>query len=182
MTLQNDLESLNLESNKAAETSNPISKASSNQSKSRSNREAASPSVKLSKALSYLLRHGAEKEKLKIRQDGFVKIDDILKSNRVKGIEMPLPKDQGQVDQSDSKKSKKNSRSPSIDDILEVVNENEKKRFEILEQEEKHEESETGDGNQTKGKGKSTSKSSNLWIRAVQGHSLAQVSYSENSL
>lgn len=34
--------------------------------------------VQISKALSYLLRHGAEKEKLHIGTDGYVKLDDIL--------------------------------------------------------------------------------------------------------
>lgn len=36
------------------------------------------PNVKVSKNLSYLLRHGAEKEGLKMRNDGYVLLDDIL--------------------------------------------------------------------------------------------------------
>jgi 2'-phosphotransferase len=34
--------------------------------------------VRLSKSLSYILRHGALKEGLKIRPDGFVRVDDIV--------------------------------------------------------------------------------------------------------
>jgi hypothetical protein len=37
-----------------------------------------SPDVQLSKTLSYLLRHGAEKEKLPIRADGFVSVRDLV--------------------------------------------------------------------------------------------------------
>ena len=32
----------------------------------------------LSKKLSWLLRHGAEKEKMDIGSDGYIKVDDIL--------------------------------------------------------------------------------------------------------
>lgn len=35
--------------------------------------------VKLSKALSYLLRHGAIEEGLKINAAGYVKLDDVIK-------------------------------------------------------------------------------------------------------
>ncbi|KAK9472900.1 phosphotransferase KptA/Tpt1, partial [Dipodascopsis tothii] len=44
-----------------------------------------SPEVRLSKALSYVLRHGAVKEKVPIRPDGFVLVKDLLKNNRFKG-------------------------------------------------------------------------------------------------
>ncbi|ODV81474.1 phosphotransferase KptA/Tpt1 [Suhomyces tanzawaensis NRRL Y-17324] len=40
--------------------------------------------VLISKALAYLLRHGALKEKMAIDEDGFVKIDDVLSHNRLK--------------------------------------------------------------------------------------------------
>jgi len=36
------------------------------------------PDVRISKNLSYLLKHGAHKEGLKIDKEGFVRIDDIL--------------------------------------------------------------------------------------------------------
>lgn len=44
-----------------------------------------SPDVQLSKTLSYILRHGAEKEGLKMRKDGFIKLDDLVRRP-------PLPK------------------------------------------------------------------------------------------
>ncbi|KAF8449331.1 KptA family-domain-containing protein [Boletus edulis BED1] len=37
-----------------------------------------SPDVRISKSLSYLLRHGAEKAGLNIRQDGYAKVSDVL--------------------------------------------------------------------------------------------------------
>ncbi|KAK9449739.1 KptA family-domain-containing protein [Limtongia smithiae] len=52
-------------------------------SKKNSRRQDA-PDVTLSKKLSYLLRHGAVKERLSIGQDGFASIDDLLKNNRFK--------------------------------------------------------------------------------------------------
>jgi len=36
------------------------------------------PDVELSKTLSYILRHGAQREGLAIRSDGFVKLDDLV--------------------------------------------------------------------------------------------------------
>lgn len=40
-----------------------------------------SPDTQLSKTLSYLLRHGAAKEGLKMRSDGFVKINDLVRDS-----------------------------------------------------------------------------------------------------
>lgn len=36
------------------------------------------PDVELSKALSYILRHGAQREGLVIRSDGYVRLDDLV--------------------------------------------------------------------------------------------------------
>jgi 2'-phosphotransferase len=36
------------------------------------------PDVRTSKILAYILRHGAEKEGLAIRSDGFVKLNDVV--------------------------------------------------------------------------------------------------------
>lgn len=36
------------------------------------------PNVELSKNLSYILRHGAQKEGLTIRTDGYVRLDDLV--------------------------------------------------------------------------------------------------------
>jgi 2'-phosphotransferase len=63
--------------------------------------------IKLSKTLSYLLRHGAHKEGLPIRSDGFVKINDVLNTPQIKQFNFT----QG--------------------DILEAVQKNNKKRFVI---------------------------------------------------
>lgn len=41
-----------------------------------------SPDTQLSKTLSYMLRHGAAKESLNIRADGFVKMDDLVRLTR----------------------------------------------------------------------------------------------------
>lgn len=61
--------------------------------------------VQISKALSYLLRHGAVKEKLPIDQKGFVKLDAILANNRLK------------------------THKATREDIYKVVENNNKKRF-----------------------------------------------------
>lgn len=37
------------------------------------------PDVRISKALSYILRHGAAKESLTIRPDGFVRVDELVR-------------------------------------------------------------------------------------------------------
>jgi 2'-phosphotransferase len=38
-----------------------------------------SPDVKASKALAYILRHGAEKEGLDMRSDGYIKLNDVVR-------------------------------------------------------------------------------------------------------
>src|SRR5258708_5127073 len=39
------------------------------------------PDVELSKVISYILRHGAKKEGLAIRSDGYVRLDDLVSVN-----------------------------------------------------------------------------------------------------
>ncbi|KAH0836462.1 hypothetical protein J3R83DRAFT_8070 [Lanmaoa asiatica] len=41
-----------------------------------------SPDARLSKSLSWLLRHGAEKAGLKIRQDGYARVSDVVSPQR----------------------------------------------------------------------------------------------------
>nr|CAG8433910.1 7405_t:CDS:2 [Entrophospora candida] len=41
--------------------------------------------IKLSKSLSYVLRHGATKEGLNIREDGYIKLEELFKLPRFKG-------------------------------------------------------------------------------------------------
>ncbi|KRX10827.1 hypothetical protein PPERSA_00997 [Pseudocohnilembus persalinus] len=89
------------------------------------------PSVKISKKLSYLLRHGAVKEDIPIGQDGYVLIDDILKRHDFKNV--------------------------TLKQIIDVVENNDKKRFQIIDR-----------VDEEKGyKGK--------YIRATQGHSIKTV-------
>lgn len=61
--------------------------------------------VQISKTLSYLLRHGAVKEKLPIDLQGWIEVADILKQNRVK------------------------SHKTTVEDIERIVAENNKQRF-----------------------------------------------------
>ena len=63
--------------------------------------------VTLSKALSKVLRHDAEKLRLEIRSDGYISLDDVMAVNSIKKLK------------------------PTIDDIFTVVEDNNKKRFEL---------------------------------------------------
>lgn len=63
--------------------------------------------VQISKSLSYLLRHGALKERLPIDKNGYIPIGEVLKHNRLK------------------------THKCSVEDIHRIVGENDKKRFHI---------------------------------------------------
>ncbi|KAF9153587.1 hypothetical protein BGX20_004870 [Mortierella sp. AD010] len=65
-----------------------------------------SPAVRLSKALSWLLRHNAESQGIAIRPDGYVKIQDVLGHPKFKNY--------------------------TLDDIVQAVETSDKKRFQIL--------------------------------------------------
>jgi len=69
-------------------------------------RENESPEVKLSKSLSWALRHGAQSAGLAIRSDGYVRVTDILAHNRFKGA--------------------------TLEAIENVVKENDKQRFSLI--------------------------------------------------
>ncbi|KAM0787587.1 hypothetical protein ACM66B_003657 [Microbotryomycetes sp. NB124-2] len=56
--------------------------------KSARGRPTDDPDVRHSKTLSYILRHGAAKEGLTLRPDGFVKVSDLLKRPKLKGCDM----------------------------------------------------------------------------------------------
>jgi 2'-phosphotransferase len=71
-------------------------------------RASASPSVKLSKKLSFALRHGAPKLGLTLRSDGYVRLDDLLRCNGYRGF--------------------------SVEAVKEVVHSNDKQRFSLLEE------------------------------------------------
>jgi 2'-phosphotransferase len=102
---------------------------------SRGNRQDAPASIQLSKALSYILRHGAAKEHLVVRSDGYISLAAILARPKLSKLKM----DHGG--------------SPTVEDVLHVVESNDKKRFEVNQ-----------DGTQ------------GMLIRAVQGHSISEVS------
>lgn len=112
-----------------------------------------SPDVKLSKALSFILRHGAAKEKVPIRPDGFVLVADLLKNNRIKAY--------------------------TLQDIARVVRDNEKQRFAMI-RKEVLESTSPSDLSSTPTTNPSVSdilsSTPNDWyIRANQGHSLSAV-------
>ncbi|GEM07522.1 DUF1275 domain protein [Rhodotorula toruloides] len=46
------------------------------------------PDTRWSKTLSYILRHGAAKEGLKLREDGFVRVEELMKRPKLKGCDM----------------------------------------------------------------------------------------------
>ncbi|KAF8921738.1 hypothetical protein BGZ58_003938, partial [Dissophora ornata] len=99
-------------SSRSGSSSNPSSNNNSNRGhNNNSNRNYGprtdSPTVRLSKALSWLLRHNAEAQGIAIRPDGYVKIQDVLGHSRFKGY--------------------------TLEDVLRAVDTNEKKRFQILE-------------------------------------------------
>ncbi|TIA71914.1 hypothetical protein E3P77_03400 [Wallemia ichthyophaga] len=49
-----------------------------------------SPEVRYSKTLSYILRHGAIKEGLEMRNDGFIRVDDLLSRPKLRGLDFEL--------------------------------------------------------------------------------------------
>ncbi|KAI8921953.1 tRNA 2'-phosphotransferase 1-like protein [Powellomyces hirtus] len=67
-----------------------------------------SPTVKVSKALSYVLRHGAEKVNIPIRSDGYVLVSDLAKHPPLRNV--------------------------SLADIQKIVASNEKQRFALREE------------------------------------------------
>ncbi|KAF9186890.1 tRNA 2'-phosphotransferase 1 [Haplosporangium sp. Z 11] len=118
----------NTNSNNRNNRSNSTKNSSSSSSNDRSRvPRGDSPTVRLSKALSWLLRHNAEAQGITIRADGYVKIKDVLSHPKFKGY--------------------------TLVDILTVVDTNDKKRFQILEDDHGNKE----------------------YIRAVQGHSMSKI-------
>ena len=65
--------------------------------------------VQLSKAISWLLRHGAIKEGLTIRPDGFIMLDEVMSHKSIGGFKP----------------------TPTMADIFALVADNNKKRFEL---------------------------------------------------
>ncbi|GAA5909928.1 tRNA 2'-phosphotransferase [Sporobolomyces salmoneus] len=66
-----------------APTPNP-----SKPSKTARGRPTDDPDTRWSKTLSYILRHGAAKESLTLREDGFVRVQDLLRRPKLKGCDL----------------------------------------------------------------------------------------------
>ena len=131
------------------------SRGSSTSGSTRTTRTSEPPETQLSKSLSYILRHGALSEGLSIRQDGYIELDKVLARPKVAKIRFPLRAVAGK--EKEGADASASGRAPDVQDVLECVELNAKKRFEVS--------SEAVDGS-----GKTV-----LYIRAVQGHSLKQV-------
>ncbi|KXS16956.1 phosphotransferase KptA/Tpt1 [Gonapodya prolifera JEL478] len=103
--------------------------------------------VHLSKTLSYILRHGAQKEGLPIRSDGYVKISDLLTRPQLRQF--------------------------SFEDFVAVVAQNDKKRFMLRREDESgallHE---SNDGELVAAEQAKEDQTGPWYIRANQGHSL----------
>lgn len=69
-----------------------------------------SPEVQLSKTLSYILRHGAAKEGVKVREDGYIRVDDLMAVPKMQKLNV------------------------NMDQIRQIVETNDKKRFRLLEE------------------------------------------------
>ncbi|WFD00924.1 2'-phosphotransferase [Malassezia yamatoensis] len=73
--------------------------------------------IQLSKALAYMLRHGAQKEFLAIRSDGYILVDSLLARPKIQKIQ---------------KVQQQGPQSPSVADVRSVVESSDKKRFELV--------------------------------------------------
>lgn len=76
------------------------------------------PEIQLSKALSYILRHGAAKEMLPVRADGFISVDRILARPKIAKIKLGAD-------------GNGKGRAPTADDIRNAVASDRKGRFEL---------------------------------------------------
>ncbi|EST08590.1 Phosphotransferase KptA/Tpt1 [Kalmanozyma brasiliensis GHG001] len=124
---------------KAAAAAARASQASSSKPKpDKAQRKPQSSEEQLSRGLAYILRHGAEKEGLAIRNDGYIRLEDVLDRPRVKSVDMA--------------EGEGGKRRPGLEDVRKIVESNDKKRFELTEEEQ-----------------------GEWWVRAVQGHSLKSV-------
>ena len=98
-------------------------KPSSSKSSDKLGGKAQSSSEQLSRALAYILRHGAEKEGLTIRPDGYISLRDLLDRPRVKSVNMASEEGSGG-----------GKRKPELADVQAVVESNDKKRFELAQE------------------------------------------------
>ncbi|KAL1846550.1 tRNA 2'-phosphotransferase [Paecilomyces lecythidis] len=73
-------------------------------SRPRRDRREPSRDVTVSKALSYLLRHAAEREGLKMNSQGYANVADVLAWKKIKSLKVTLPEILHAVDSSDKKR------------------------------------------------------------------------------
>lgn len=125
--------------------------STSSKAKDKNQRRPQSSTEQLSRALAYILRHGADKEGLQIRADGYVRLQDVLERPRVKSVNM------AEGDEKMEERGNGQKRRPTVEDVRRIVQSNDKQRFEL-----------TQEGEQ-------------WWVRAVQGHSLKQVDQLEHT-
>ncbi|PPR03781.1 hypothetical protein CVT24_007523 [Panaeolus cyanescens] len=117
-----------------------------------------SPDVRISKTLSYLLRHGAEKEGLKLRTDGYIKVDDLLQNPKLK------------------------SQLLTLDQVKEIVKADAKQRYDLILETPEGQKLKLADTvapvagvEDTAATSSSTHPTGTWWIKANQGHSIKTV-------
>lgn len=120
--------------------------------------------VRVSKTLSYLLRHGAQKESLNIRRDGYVRVDELVGPCFVCSRHPSYTHSDQPILLSLSPllhqltiqlaRPKLANQALTVSSLLAIVKSNDKQRFHLLEEEDPN----TG--------------RTILWIRANQGHSV----------
>ncbi|KAG8891593.1 hypothetical protein FRB99_003467, partial [Tulasnella sp. 403] len=110
----------------------------------------ASPEVQISKACSYILRHGALKEGIRMRTDGFVKVSDLLSRPRLQKLGCDFEK------------------------LREIVTTNDKKRYSLVYEPSAGEQPGLvlASALNEDGEHRGTNVIDNWWIKANQGHSL----------
>lgn len=118
--------------------------------KTRGRRE-DTPEVRNSKTLSYILRHGAAKEGLRMRKDGFVRVDELVRAI-FQGLETRCECSENWLLQLKRPKLKE----VDLETLKKLVENNDKKRYALAEE-----------PNPDDPEGPMI-----LWIRANQGHSL----------
>ncbi|ORY92572.1 putative tRNA 2'-phosphotransferase [Leucosporidium creatinivorum] len=72
----------------ASSSTAPPAAAAAKPARSARGRPADDPDTRHSKTLSYILRHGAAKESLVLRPDGFVRVEELMKRPKLKGCDM----------------------------------------------------------------------------------------------
>ena len=111
--------------------------------------------VQLSKSLSWVLRHAAPSLGLKLSSDGFVPVQNILQLNHPRFCK------------GKSKKDAPPQPKYTVEDVIRVVENNDKQRFRL-----KYKEERSGDSIRNEGKPNNDVTTNVLCIRANQGHSL----------